>query len=335
MKFSIIIPAYNVSQYISDCCLSVLEQDFDSAEFEVIVVDDCSPDNLGQKVTELQAEYSNLVYLRHDRNKRQGGARNTGLGVASGKYIMFLDGDDCWRYNNVLTVIEDIMDGERLDMFQSTTFENVNNSYKLSAITAPPLSELAIYTREEYLSLRQFSYSVCFSCFRKDIIDKWNLRFRENVVFEDSDWPIRYYYCCDRIGKANFSFYTYRNNPDSTLHKPRVQTFKDNTAGIMAIYEFFVSGNFNVSDECRQICYNRLKDSILSYIMISRDYKISESLEALRRLRIHPVMSLDIYEMNLLQKARFALLKYYPILEILPIRIITLSKRLILKWLRR
>lgn len=138
MKFSIIIPAYNVARYISDCCLSVLEQDFDPTEFEVIVVDDCSPDNLKDKITKLQLKYSNLVYLRHHKNKRQGGARNTGLATACGKYIMFLDGDDCWRYNNVLSVIYNVMEGENLDLFQTTTFENVSDSYEMNLITPPP-----------------------------------------------------------------------------------------------------------------------------------------------------------------------------------------------------
>lgn len=138
MKFSIIIPAYNVEKYIYSCCESVLTQDFDSSEFEVIVVDDCSPDKLGDEVKMLQSRYSNLRYYRHTINRRQGGARNTGLEMAKGDYVMFLDGDDCWIYRNVLSILWTVLKDGDVDLLQSTSFKNVDERYNEEGVIAPP-----------------------------------------------------------------------------------------------------------------------------------------------------------------------------------------------------
>ena len=79
MLFSIIIPAYNVERYIECCVRSVCGQRFDKSQFEVIVVDDCSTDSTLQLLAKLQNEYTNLIVIKHEINKRQGGGRNTGL----------------------------------------------------------------------------------------------------------------------------------------------------------------------------------------------------------------------------------------------------------------
>lgn len=73
MFFSIIIPAYNVEDYITRCIRSACEQDFNRTDFEVICVDDCSTDRTPEILSKLAAKYSNLTVVRHSVNKRQGG----------------------------------------------------------------------------------------------------------------------------------------------------------------------------------------------------------------------------------------------------------------------
>lgn len=154
-------------------------------------------------------------------------------------------------------------------------------------------------------------------------------------MFEDSDWPIIYYSACKKIYTVDFPYYAYRHNPMSTLRKPRVSAFRDNIAGIISIYDFFTSGRFVVSESCARQCYNRLKNSIMSYILISRDYRIMDSLDCIRDLRRHPIMTMKLYDMSAKETVSFILLKYCPIVLIAPVRILTLTKRRILKWLKR
>lgn len=94
IKVSFILPCYNVAPYIGRCIESIEHQDIPQEEYEVICVDDCSPDNTGDVIREYQQRYSNIVYHRHETNKTAGGARNTGIELANGKYIWFVDPDD-------------------------------------------------------------------------------------------------------------------------------------------------------------------------------------------------------------------------------------------------
>ena len=93
-RLSIIIPFYNVEQYITQCLDSVYAQDIPEEEYEVICVDDCSPDNSIAIVEEYAKQHSNLIIVRNKYNRKLGGARNAGMEVATGQYVWYVDSDD-------------------------------------------------------------------------------------------------------------------------------------------------------------------------------------------------------------------------------------------------
>lgn len=109
IKLSIIVPIYNVEQYVEECIRSLYRQDIPISEYEVICVDDCSPDNSAAIVERLQKEYPTLRLIHNERNKKLGGARNTGLKEAKGEYILFVDSDDMLK-PNCLKQLVDLMD---------------------------------------------------------------------------------------------------------------------------------------------------------------------------------------------------------------------------------
>ncbi|GLW14760.1 glycosyl transferase [Streptomyces sp. NBRC 13847] len=91
-RFSIVVPVYNVQGYLRECLNSLLAQDF--TDFEVIAVDDCSPDGSGGILAEYAARDPRVLTVRHEENRGIGAARNTGVDRASGDYLLFLDSDD-------------------------------------------------------------------------------------------------------------------------------------------------------------------------------------------------------------------------------------------------
>lgn len=103
-KFSIIIPAYNVADYLSTCLDSVLSQDF--SDYEIILVDDGSTDSTSQICDEYQKNPK--VHVIHQQNAGLSEARNSGVEVAHGEYLIFLDGDD-FLTRNALTQIADAL----------------------------------------------------------------------------------------------------------------------------------------------------------------------------------------------------------------------------------
>lgn len=92
MRFSLIVPVYNVEQYIEKCLQSIVDQTFH--DYEVIVVDDETPDNSMDIVRRFEEAYPEKFIVIHQKNKGLGGARNTGVGVARGEYLLFVDSDD-------------------------------------------------------------------------------------------------------------------------------------------------------------------------------------------------------------------------------------------------
>lgn len=91
---SVIIPAYNRSQYIEKTIRSVLTQTYQN--FEIIVVDDCSNDNTSELLAFMAKDDQRICYIKHDKNKGAQAARNTGVKASNGDFIAFLDSDDWW-----------------------------------------------------------------------------------------------------------------------------------------------------------------------------------------------------------------------------------------------
>ena len=102
MKFSIIIPAYNVADYLENCVESILKQTYDN--YEIIIVDDGSTDETGKVADELLKQ-SKQINVVHQSNGGASKARNTGMKRATGDYILFLDGDDFWSDSHFLKQI--------------------------------------------------------------------------------------------------------------------------------------------------------------------------------------------------------------------------------------
>ena len=88
---SVIVPVYNCEKYIEACVNSVLNQTF--ADFEIILVDDGSPDDSGKLCDQL-AEKNNKIVVLHQKNQGQAAARNNGVKIARGEWLNFLDSDD-------------------------------------------------------------------------------------------------------------------------------------------------------------------------------------------------------------------------------------------------
>ena len=121
-KFSIVIPVYNVEKYLKNCLDSCLNQDIPHSDYEIIVVNDGSPDNSQMIIDKYKKEYSNVIKAFKKKNEGLSEARNFGLKKATGDYIAFIDSDDyvetnmisemikCARKNNSDIVVCDIFD---------------------------------------------------------------------------------------------------------------------------------------------------------------------------------------------------------------------------------
>ena len=116
---SVIIPVYNVEDYLHVCINSVLRQSYQ--DFEIICIDDASTDSSLEILEYFAQKDSRVKILKNDSNKGQGYSRNKGLGMAKGKYISFLDGDDWFSPNTFEISIKKI----KQDNLDFLIFKNI------------------------------------------------------------------------------------------------------------------------------------------------------------------------------------------------------------------
>lgn len=327
MRFSIIIPAYNTEKQIEQCLRSICSQDFPCNRYEVIVVDDCSPDNLSAIVHRLQIEYPNIIYIRHDVNKRQGGARNTALRIAEGDYIFFVDSDDCWIYSNILTIFNNLLSNSDCDIVQTYNYKSINNETNKVLSKYDGFISYKDTNGKDYLMSDSMSFAVWLSCYNREFLMENNLLFEENVVYEDVDWRMKVCYFAQNVRCFDFCYYGYRQTEDSTTRNPSIKSFIDNIRAIERSDKFISLQN--MTGDILISCRNRVKTSIISFIKLSRNYSIKDSIYCFDFLRKTELLHLKKYKLRIWEKIVIIAIKYAPSLLIVPIKILTISKRLI------
>lgn len=124
IKFSVIMPTYGVGDYIGDALGCLMMQTYDN--FEVIIVDDCSPDKSGEVARGFQNRDDRFFYIRHNHNQGVSAARNTGIAHATGDYILFLDPDDLYE-RNLLRVCAAALTRNPVDLLVYSFTEDYRN----------------------------------------------------------------------------------------------------------------------------------------------------------------------------------------------------------------
>jgi len=224
LRISFIVPFYNVEPYIEECIRSLYDQDIPYKEYEVICVDDCSPDGSRAIVERLQKEYPTLKLLIHTENKRQGGARNTGMKVAQGRYIWYVDSDDYIKSNCLKSLLElaekedlDILDFDFDADYSEQPFRKNVESYEMGPCSG------ADYVFNNHKGKWSWRCSTVWSgLIKRELIN--DLRFREHVQYEDNDYTIRMYARAGRVHHIPDRPYYYRVVEQSTVNvKPTVR----------------------------------------------------------------------------------------------------------------
>ena len=128
LKLSIIVPIYNVEQYLGKCIDSLLNQDLPHKDYEIILVDDGSPDGCPAICDDYAKTHSNVRVI-HRQNGGLSAARNSGIEVAQGRYVQFVDSDDYLEPNVLKTLVEK-MEDDNLDILRFN-YQNVNEQYEV------------------------------------------------------------------------------------------------------------------------------------------------------------------------------------------------------------
>jgi glycosyltransferase involved in cell wall biosynthesis len=224
ISISIIIPIYNVEQYISRCVRSIIDQDNSHAIIECLFVDDCSSDNSIQIVHSIVDQYNGNISFRiltHTENKGLSVARNTGIEAAKGDYILFVDPDDWLPKDSISYFLRILKDYPSVDMISGNSFRVVEKRSLL--MVSNEIRNLDNYQlRKSLINHKDITHSAWNKLIKASIVAKY--RFQEGVIFEDIYWSYLIFKDIKQAIIIPDITYVYENNhPASIINTARTK----------------------------------------------------------------------------------------------------------------
>lgn len=239
MKFSIIIPVYNVEKYLRECLDSVLNQTF--ADWDAICVNDGSTDG-SAAILEEYGNKDNRFRIISQPNGGLSAARNTGLKAATGEYVLFLDSDD-WIEDNALEILSNDLDDEDMLCFSGRRYYEHEGLY----LEADLLKERSYvsgmdYYNENALQSRDFAFvCVVLRAYRRTFLIENCLWFKEGIYHEDNLFtPIACYYA-KKVRQVSDCLYDYRVRANSITTTGNVKRLRDLLGTANTLAAFFIS----------------------------------------------------------------------------------------------
>lgn len=228
-KISVIVPVYKVEKYIERCLESILKQDF--TDYELILVNDGSPDKSAEICEEYAKEYSNIVLL-HQKNQGQSKARNTGIENAKGEYILFLDSDDYIEqgmFKHLIYITEkynaDVVSSHHKDDYDGKIVVKDNfDDFECTGVEAT----------KHVLEGKKIPGTACAKLIRKDCLG--DLKFQIGRIYEDAIFTAELFLKVKKVYVSSEQFYVYyhRKNSSTTL------SFTDRNYDVIYAYEYIM-----------------------------------------------------------------------------------------------
>lgn len=200
MKISVIVPVYNVEQYLPKCLDSLVNQTID--DYEIILINDGSPDNSQKIIDDYKERYPGIIKSVIVENGGQGRARNFGIDMAKGEYIGFADSDD-WVDTAMYEKLYNAAKREDADIVTC------------DAQARSPDGGIEYLYTAQYRDPMCVSGSVWNKLFRRSFVG--DIRFPEGLWYEDFEFVLKLMLRSERVAQVHESLYFYRVSPDSTM----------------------------------------------------------------------------------------------------------------------
>lgn len=315
VRVSVVVPVYNVEKYLDRCINSLINQSL--SDLEIILVDDESPDAC-PALCDAWANKDKRIKVIHKKNGGLGFARNSGLEIASGEYVTFLDSDDYVEldaYERIYQVAKEkdldicyfkyrrfTQDGEIIDVAtdnKSYFFygrEEVD-SFMLDMVGADPTK----------LRQSRFGMSVCMGLFKLALIKQSGVRFvsERQIASEDLIFHINYLPYVDRIGVVPEVFYNYFINPSSISTSYSEEKYQ-RMMRLLALVKEDLLKRFPWEDLKNHYCSQQLRilKIVLRYESIARSPLI-EKVKRIKRCSRESVFE-DLFESQVVKRLPLA-----------------------------
>lgn len=275
MELTIIVPVYNVEQYLKECLDSIYQ--IKNIKYEVILINDGSTDLSFEILKEYQKKYPEITKVVNKENGGLSSARNIGIKEAKGEYISFIDSDDIISPKEFE---EFFKEGQKLDLDVIVG----NMRYFLGDKIGEPLfrsQEIKDFTvgKGTKFFLTLFEGNKCFreevvdDIYKRDFICENKLYFHDNLVHEDSYFTPMVYLKAKRIKYIDIAFYYYRQRSGSIMSEVTEKSINS-----LEKICYMLLSEYSKTDEFGQKALSKLLPSfykviLYRYINSGRDYK--------------------------------------------------------------
>lgn len=258
---SIVVPIYNVEQYLEECIDSLLHQTY--SNIEIILIDDGSTDNS----LKICSKYYNNSKIKVIKQENQGVsvARNTGLQNAKGEYIAFVDPDDIVSENYIEIMLKNI-EKYQCDLLYckyTNDYEKINKK-----LTSKRQIKKASYVYEKILKNQGIDGYVWNKLFKMSIIKKYRIKFEEGItIWEDLKFIINYIYRCNKIIFINDILYYYRVRDNSAVNNSKASQKK-------AEDKVTVCQKLLLEDHKQNVIYTKALKKIYKNVLVEYIYQL-------------------------------------------------------------
>lgn len=277
---SIIMPVYNVENYLEQSLMAVANQTF--RDYEFIIINDGSTDNSDNIIKSFINQHDNLnINYLVQKNEGQSSARNKGINVAQGKYIYFFDSDDLIKENAIeLLYKKSINNNLNLLLFSGETFveakETSTTKYKFNYQKNKNYLQI-MNGKETFIQLiknDEYSTSPCLYFIKRDVLKVNKIKFYEGIIHEDALFTFQLILSTDRIKVIQDTFFYRRIRPNSTMTaRNATESFLGNYTVLIEML-IFQSNISEKDNELMKAIINRLSDAfgnaINQYIYMSK-----------------------------------------------------------------
>jgi len=297
-KFSVIIPVYNVQNYIRSCLDSLINQDYN--DYEIILIDDGSTDDSGMICDEYKNKYCNIIVL-HQENSGVSIARKNGINLATGEYLLFVDSDDkvLNTYFEVLTKKCDsdvVRFGSIYELQDGKMLYNVPNELEGKYSKEDIKNKIFSYLIQDNKA-RYYCPSLWSHAFKRDLFIS-NMVEERIQIGEDGACVIPCVYNANSLTIIHDCLYIYRYNNQSATKSKKAFDFEYP----MKIYNH-LSKKINLDEYDFRSQMNRKLTHELYHVTYSR-FHLNEKYKVIKKNIKNNLYSNDVY-VNAIKNARF------------------------------
>ena len=255
---SVIIPVYNSEKYLKRCLDSVLKQTF--TDIEIIIINDGSTDN-SENICNIYKKIDPRIIIVTQSNQGVSAARNHGISLSKGEYILFCDSDDEIASDYIECLVEQ-MNKSQADLCICPFVRVIENKYSVELLKAfcIDLSDVSTINQKNLFDLARLYllYGPYNKIFKASIIKNNSLTFPIDTSFgEDLLFVFSYLECSNKISYQPYSFYLYYSNENSLLYKYRPNRFYNSLRINNCVKEYFIKTGL-MSDDMQKEWANRI-----------------------------------------------------------------------------